>query len=1074
MGMTGSGGNHRLRAAWLGLLCSWGLCAAALATPLEQWRAEADRVRRLAENDTVQAAAQVLGLASALPDNAPPADRARLLNLRARVALYQGRTGDAARDAAEAFALAERHGDRIGQAEADLVVALNTVNQGRFDRLAAVTDHAVKILEGVDRPDLLAEAQLRLAMRYTRFGKLEESVDACVRTQELARRSRHALALAYAHQCMGSSYNQSDNHRQSLEEYRGMQVQARAAGSRLLEAQALGGQGGVLAAQGDLAGGEALVRQSSAIYRSIGMPFYLTASLFAEASQARMQDDHARALQLLNEAEATYERLPNKTGLWWTLTARSGDYIALKRYGAAEADLQRSLAIARELGVPLYLSESENLLGRLAALRGDHRKAYAHALAAAELTARAHRQKVNTRVLELTERYQQEARQREIADLTRRNALQQVELREHSLQQRWLWTVLGVIGVALPVLGFFLLRLRRSQEALQRQTGILQSVLDSMGDGVVVADESGKLVLVNPAAERIVGLGREAGGARWPAERRFYRPDRETPWPLEDLPLARAVRRDLGGGSSAEVYMAGPGLPDGRWLRMTALPLAGQRGGAVAVISDITEHRRAEEEIRALNASLEGKVQQRTGQLRQQARYQRVLIDTIPWWVWLKDTESRYLAVNLATARILGCDADAMVGKSDYDVKPADVARAFREDDLKVMHTRCPQTVEEVQQGPDGPLWIEIFKTPVIDDDGTVLGTVGLARDISARKAAEAARDAALLEAQHLARMRSDFLAQMTHELRTPLNAVLGFVQLLQRDGQLNARQRSSISAIGHSGEHLLGLINNVLDSAKLGANKMQLYAEPFDLAACLDGVAALMRGRAAEKGLDFRCVAGDGLPGSVLADEQRLRQVLLNLLSNAIRFTDQGVVSLRVSLAGAGRLRFAVQDSGVGIEQAALETIFHPFEQVGEAQRRFGGTGLGLAISRQLVRLMGSEIQVESQPGVGSLFWFELALQENAAAQAVPAPVLAEEAVAGAPLAAPPREQLRELMKLVRIGNMRAVLAHAEELERRDARYRPFAGQVSRLAHSYQSRALRQMVERYLQPAATTKGEPE
>jgi PAS domain S-box-containing protein len=610
--------------------------------------------------------------------------------------------------------------------------------------------------------------------------------------------------------------------------------------------------------------------------------------------------------------------------------------------------------------------------------------------------------------------------------------------------------------------------LRHSQEALQRQTGILQSVLDSMSDGVAVTDQAGRLMLVNPAAERIVGITRSGDGAHWPQDRQFYRPDRRTPYPDEELPLQRAVRGATGeGGTSAEIFMAGGSLPQhGRWLRMTARPLSGLQSGAVAVISDISERKRAEDEIRALNANLEFMVQQRTAQLRQQTRYLRVLIDTIPWWVWFKDTESRYLAVNRATALVLGTEVEAMVGKSDFDVKPPDVAEAFREDDRKVMTSRRPQTVEEVQVGPHGALWVEIFKTPVIDEDGSVLGTVGLARDISSRKEAEAARDAALLEAQHLARMRSDFLAQMSHELRTPLNAVLGFVQLLQRDGGLTPHQLSSVKAIGYSGEHLLALINNVLDSAKLEASKLQLYPQRFALAPFLESIAVMMRLRTADKGLEFACEAAPDLPPELLADEQRLRQVLLNLLSNAIKFTDRGAVRLKVLAASAERLRFTVQDSGVGIEPGQLETIFHPFEQVGEAQRRFGGTGLGLAISRQLVRLMGSEIQVESQPGVGSLFWFELPVPDSAMLPA-PAPSALQAAAAPAPLIPPPPAELAELMHLVRIGNMRAILAHAEHLERLDARYRPFAEQLSRLARSYQSKALRQLVERHWHPDA-------
>jgi hypothetical protein len=160
--------------------------------------------------------------------------------------------------------------------------------------------------------------------------------------------------------------------------------------------------------------------------------------------------------------------------------------------------------------------------------------------------------------------------------------------------------------------------------------------------------------------------------------------------------------------------------------------------------------------------------------------------------------------------------------------------------------------------------------------------------------------------------------------------------------------------------------------------------------------------------------------------------------------------------------VRFAVQDSGVGIEPGQLESIFQPFEQVGAAQRRFGGTGLGLAISRQLVRLMGSEIQVESQPGVGSLFWFELAV---AADEGLPAAVPSAPAAAPElPLPALPPQELETLRQLVRIGNMRAILAHAGQLEAQDVRYLPLAEQLRRLALAYQSKALRALVER-LQP---------
>jgi PAS domain S-box-containing protein len=1066
----------RRGAAGLALLSGWALCSPAGAMPLAQWRAELERARLMGENEVARAALRIVRLAAAVPPEATPADRVHLLNVQARIVHYQGLTDEAGKLADQALAAARQQGDRVGQAEADLVLALNVVNQGRFDRLYGVTTDAVRVLEGANRPDLLADAMLRVGMMYSRFGKPDEMVDTCMRTMDLARRGRDPWALAYGHYCLANAYSTSHNNVQSLEQYRLMQAQARLAGSRLLEGQAVRGQAQQAGNQ-DSRAAQALARQASIIFGEVGVPFYLAASLYAEASMARTHGDHARALLLLNEVAEIYRHFPNNTGMWWTLTARSSAYLALDKVAPAEADLAQSLALAQKLGLPLYRSESQRLLAALDARRGAYQAAYGHALAAAEQTSEADRKKVSTRVLELAGRYQQEARQRQIAELTRSNAQQRIELREHGMLQRWLWTLLGAIAAGLAVLAFFLLRRRRahqllaaanrklqqSQEALQRQTAILQSVLDSMDDGVAVADQAGRLVLVNPAAERMAGITRGADGV----PQRFFRGERGTAWAWDELPLARAVRGATGeSGASAEIFMAGGALAGpGRWLRMTARALSGQQAGAVAVIADISERKRAEEEIRALNANLERMVQQRTAQLRQQTRYLRVLIDAIPWWVWFKDTDSRYLAVNRSAARVMGCGTEQVVGKSDFDFKPVEIARAFREDDLKVMRSGRQQTVEEMQRGPAGMLWIEVFKTPVVDEDGSVLGTVGLARDISGRKEAEAARDAALLEAQHLARLRSDFLARMSHELRSPLNAVLGLVQLLQRDGGLTAQQLSSVKGIGHSGEHLLDLINNVLDSARLEASRLALIPKRFALGPFLDGIAGMMRLRAADKGLEFGCELTAGVPATLLADEQRLRQVLLNLLSNAIKFTDQGAVRLSVLAAGPARLRFAVRDSGAGIEAGQLETIFQPFEQVGEAQRRFGGTGLGLAISRQLVRLMESEIQVESQPGVGSLFWFELAVAaEDAVPAAAPPPAMAA-VPAAEPLTPPPAEELAALMKLVQTGNMRAILAHTEYLARLDARYRPFAEQLARLARGYRSRALRQLIERHWQP---------
>jgi len=237
---------------------------------------------------------------------------------------------------------------------------------------------------------------------------------------------------------------------------------------------------------------------------------------------------------------------------------------------------------------------------------------------------------------------------------------------------------------------------------------------------------------------------------------------------------------------------------------------------------------------------------------------------------------------------------------------------------------------------------------------------------------------------------KTEFLARMSHELRTPLNAILGYAQILKMDEGLTPRQSTGLDTIHSSGEHLLTLIVDILDLSRIEAGKAELYPAPLELRPFLRGMADIIRIKADEKRLGFGLDLATDLPPTIVADEKRLRQIVLNLLGNAVKFPDRGDISLRVRAAAADgsgpTLRFEVHDSGIGIAEDQVEQIFQPFEQGGEVHRRFGGTGLGLAISRQLVRLMGGDIHVESRPDEGSVFWFEIPLAlSDAAAAAVP-----------------------------------------------------------------------------------------
>ncbi len=239
---------------------------------------------------------------------------------------------------------------------------------------------------------------------------------------------------------------------------------------------------------------------------------------------------------------------------------------------------------------------------------------------------------------------------------------------------------------------------------------------------------------------------------------------------------------------------------------------------------------------------------------------------------------------------------------------------------------------------------------------------------------------------------KTNFLARMSHELRTPLNAILGYAQILKMNKSITEERRLiGLDTIQTSGEHLLTLIIDILDLSKIEAGAVDLHSEPVELDGFLRGIGDIIRVKADERALSFVLQRAVLLPAKVQVDEKRLRQVLLNLLGNAVKFTDKGQVTLTVArLPDAGPravLRFEVRDTGVGIAADEQQRIFEPFHQAGDAHRRFGGTGLGLAISRQLLRMMGSEVQLSSEPGHGSCFWFDLgvAVIEEAATGRIP-----------------------------------------------------------------------------------------
>jgi signal transduction histidine kinase/DNA-binding response OmpR family regulator len=281
--------------------------------------------------------------------------------------------------------------------------------------------------------------------------------------------------------------------------------------------------------------------------------------------------------------------------------------------------------------------------------------------------------------------------------------------------------------------------------------------------------------------------------------------------------------------------------------------------------------------------------------------------------------------------------------------------------------------------------WIANYgKVVARDPNGAPLRMTGTHRDVSDKKLAETELQEAVLSAEASNRAKSAFLANMSHELRTPLNGILGYAQILQRDKNTTPKQKEGVDIIYQCGMHLLTLINDILDLSKIEAGKLELYPEDLHFPSFLISITEIFRLKAIQKSLTFTYLPLNQLPKVIHADEKRLRQVLMNLLSNAIKFTDKGSVTFKVEILEDGAVtplssiqnrlvRFQVEDTGIGIKPEQLEKIFLPFEQVGDSSRRAEGTGLGLAITQKIVERMEGAVLVESTPGMGSRFWFDL-----------------------------------------------------------------------------------------------------